>query len=305
MQRILLFSFIALLAGCGSSSKKLMNLPPLDRDAPVQAFWSEPNVKYEKVCEIKASGNNSLGPAYREKEDFEKMFKNEARKCGANAFIFQWLSGFKQGDVEAHALGIRIVGASAGVDVSEESVKAWAYAVQGNDVNKVQELLAKVPKDPAARAPTDDILLNSAVYLVSARGLTCDKKMVSLLMDDYKAYLTKFEGRSQDRKTFMCGDVVSLSLPKMKDQTEAVRKTNDEYVGLMNLSGSSEKEIAAFNKSLVVVGKIIADECVKAPTSATCALKGAFVDIATKTKASKSAAAKKNSKDLLKALGEK
>ena len=79
---------LSLIGGC-TTSKKLVDLPLLADDAPVQKFWSEPNIKYEKVCEIEADGNNYLGGAYTQKEDFEDMFKKEVRKCGADGVIFR------------------------------------------------------------------------------------------------------------------------------------------------------------------------------------------------------------------------
>lgn len=95
-------------AGCGTTSTKLIDLPPLAVDAPVKMFWSLPNIKYDNVCDIEAIGSNSLFRSFTYKTDFENMFKAEARKCGANGVIFKSMFGYRKGSVTALAAGIRI-----------------------------------------------------------------------------------------------------------------------------------------------------------------------------------------------------
>ncbi len=152
MRKILLLAVSTMLIGCGTTSKKLMELPPLAEDAPVQVFWSEPNVKYERVCEIEAKGNNSLGGMYTKKEDFETMFKKEARKCGADAVIYSFLNGFSQGTVTAYATGVKIKGQTAGL-IEEDKIKAFSIAIQTHDLNKT-----KSANTPAIKKNAVDVL---------------------------------------------------------------------------------------------------------------------------------------------------
>jgi hypothetical protein len=296
---------VLFLAGCGTSSTKIMNLPPLAEDAPVQVFYSEPNIKYEKVCEIKAVGNNSFGASYTTKEDFKGMFEKEARKCGANGAIFSFLSGFSSGSVTAYATGIRITSQEANLDDSEK-IKAFSMAIQAHDEKKVRQLLNNVSKNSSERAPTDDEMVNLGLYIASLGGLECDGKIVELLENEYGGYVPKYNAVTigSDSDTPLCKDVIAKSLPKMKNQLDAVVKTNNHYIGLLKYpSDDFEKRVAAYNKLLVQASKLIVEGCERSDTDPVCAVKAAYIHFADQTKVAKSSALKKNARDILKVLG--
>ncbi len=309
MRKILLLSLSVLFVGCGTTSKKLMDLPPLAETAPVQVFYSQPNLKYERVCEIEAKGNNSLGGGYTQKEDFEKMFQQEARKCGADGVIFSFMSGYSQGNVTAYGTGIKISGQSAGL-TSDDKIKAFSLAIQTHDLGKVKELLASVPKQKKDRAPTDDQLVDLGLYIATLDGLTCDSKVVDLLEKDYEGIVPKFKAVSlysadkNDQNSPLCNDVIARSLPKMADLSQAVLEVNNHYVEQLNRSYDHdlEKKVVRYNSLLKEASRLIADACKKSSTDSTCAMKNGYLDFANKSKIAKSSAIKKNANDVLKIL---
>ncbi|MGZ3805210.1 MAG: hypothetical protein ACXVB4_13425 [Pseudobdellovibrionaceae bacterium] len=310
MRRILLISIPLLLAGCGTTSKKLMDLPPLAENAPVQVFWSQPNLKYDRVCEIEAKGNNSFGGMYTKKEDFEPMFKQEARKCGADGVIFSFLSGYSQGSVTAYGTGIKIKGQAAGL-IAEDKIKAFSLAIQTHDLNKTKEILASVPKAKSERAPTDDQLVNLGLYIATLDGMNCDQKIVDLLEKEYEAVVPKFKAINlysidkNDQNSPLCSDVMARSLPKMSDISQAVLEVNNHYVEQLNRTFDKDldKKVAKYNSLLKEASRIIADACKRSNTDSTCAMKNGYLDFANKTKAVKLPAVKKNAADVIKILG--
>lgn len=285
-----IFLAAALLAGCGTTSTKFVHLPALPKDAPVEVFYSTPNLKYEKICDIEATGNNSLGGGYTQKEDFASMFKEEARKCGADGVIFNYLSGFQSGTVKAYATGIKITGKGAGL-VDAEKIKAFSLAIQSHDLKKVSEIIAPVPKQQKERAPSDDALINQGLYIATLDGLSCDPKIVQLLEKEYEGRVTQFgavniwvSGRS-DSETPFCQNVMARSLSKMVPLSDAIVKVNNHYVSLiMDAEDDLPKKAAAFRELLITAAKLIAGACQKDSTDPVCATKGAFLDLSNKTK---------------------
>lgn len=310
MREIILLSLSFLFVGCGTTSKKLMDLPPLTETAPVQVFYSQPNIKYDRVCEIEAKGNNSLGGMYTKKEDFEKMFQQEARKCGADGVIFGFLNGYSQGSVTAYGTGIKIKSQTAGI-ATEDKIKAFSLAIQTHDLQKVQEILASVPKQKKERAPTDDELVNLGLYISTLDGLNCDQKIVNFLEKDYEAIIPKFKAVSisstdkNDQNTPLCNDVMARSLPKMTDTSKAILEVNNHYVEQLNRTYDHDldKKAAKYNGLLKQASKMIAEACKRSSTDSTCAMKNGYLDFANKTKGAKSPAIKKNAVDVLKILG--
>ncbi|HEY8272423.1 MAG TPA: hypothetical protein VIG33_16140 [Pseudobdellovibrionaceae bacterium] len=306
MTRVGFILFFVLVAGCGTTSKKLMALPPLAETAPVQVFYSQPNLKYDKVCEIEAVGNNSIGGSYTQKEDFEVMFKKEARKCGADGVIFGFMHGYQQGKVTAYGTGIKISGQGAGLS-GENKIKAFSLAIQSHDLAKVKELLGAVPKEQSERAPTDDELVNLGLYIATLDGLTCDEKIVSLLEDEYGATVPMFNAINfystdkNDSNTPLCRDVMARSFPKMKDRSKAIVEINNHYVALLNSSYDTKLngKAAKFSKLLNVAARAISDSCKTSSTDPACATKGAYLDFANKSKNAGVASIKKNAKDVL------
>lgn len=298
-----------MLVGCGTTSKKLLDLPPLAENAPVQMFWAEPNVKYDKVCEIEAVGNNSLGGGYRNKEDFEDMFKKEARKCGADGVIFKFLHGYQQGKVTAYATGIQVTSQAAGL-TDTNKVKAFSLAVQSHDLPTVKKLISAVAKKQAERAPTDDELINLGLYIAALDGMNCDKKIVDLLEKEYEGRVSKFRAVNffsvdkPDSNTPLCDDVIARSLPKMQDKSKAIVEVNNHYVGLLNSTYDRKlnEKAARYRKVLTVAANMIADACKLSETDPICATKGAYLDFANKTKNVKLSSVKKNAQEVLKIL---
>jgi hypothetical protein len=301
-----LFFSLFLLGGCGTTSKKLITLPPLAENTPVQIFYSQPNLKYDKVCEIEAVGNNSIGAGYTQKEDFESMFKQEARKCGADGVIFGFMSGYSKGKVTAYGTGIKVTGQSA-VLVDENKIKAFSLAIQSHDLPKVKELLANVPKKQTERAPTDDELVNLGLYIATLDGLNCEKKIVGLLQEEYGGTVPMFRAINfysadkPDSNAPLCNDVILRSLPKMKDRPKAIVEINNHYVGLLNNSYDSKlnEKAAKYSKLLNLAAQMIAESCKLSSTDPICATKGAYLDFANKSKSFSLPAVKKNAKDIL------
>lgn len=293
------------LNACGTSSKKIIDLPPLAEDAPVEVFWSVPNLRYTEVCTIEAQGNNSLAWMYDEKEDFADMFQSEARKCGANGVIFSFLSGTKGGAVTAYATGVRIESRKAEL-TSQELVKAYSLAIQSGDLDKVRTILAPIAKDPAERAPSDDNLVNIGLYIAATRGLDCLPEMVTLFENEYGAHIEKFGAVliGEESAVPLCRDVVARSFPKMADKVEAIRKINNLYVGLLNTSFDSRRaeKAARYEKLLQRAAFAIVDACAASATDPVCSMKGAYLDFAQKTRLSSVAAFKQNAKQVIGAL---
>jgi hypothetical protein len=309
MKKIGLILFFGFLAGCGTKSKKLVELPPLAENAPVQMFYSQPNLKYDKVCEIEAVGNNSLSTGYTQKEDFESMFKKEARKCGADGVIFSFMSGYQQGKVSAYGTGIKITGQGAGL-TSEDKIKAFSLAIQSHDLPKVKELLSGVPKKQSDRAPTDDELVNFGLYIATLDGLNCDAKIVTLLEEEYGGYVPMFKAVNfysadkPDSNSPLCRDVMARSFPKMKDRSKAIVEINNHYVALLNNSYDSKlnEKAGKYSKLLNAAAKEISSSCKTSSTDPACATKGAYLDFANKSKNAGVANVKKNAKDVLATL---
>lgn len=304
MKVIILLGFLAV--GCGSTSKKIKDLPPLAKDAPVQVFYSVPNIKYEEVCSIEAKGNNSFGASYRYKEDFAEMFKEEARKCGADGVIFSSLHGYAQGSVTAYATGVKILSKEAGL-TDPNAIKAFSLAIQSHDLPKVREIIAKIPKDPKERAPSDDQMINIGLYIATLDGLKCDPKMIYLLEKEYKGRVPKFEAINffsldkPDSNSPLCQNVMARSLGRMENHSEAVIKINNHYVGLLNNQFDQQlnRKAQQYNKLLVEGAKLITQRCQKSSVDPVCALKGAFVNVARTSKNFKQPAVRKNAADIL------
>jgi hypothetical protein len=306
---VFLLAIAFAFTGCGTTSKKIMELPPLAENAPVQVFYSKPNLKYDSVCEIEAVGNNSIGQSYTQKEDFAEMFQKEARKCGADGVIFSFLSGYKNGNVTAYGTGIKIRGQTAALS-SPEKLKAFSLAIQTHDLKKVRELLASVPKAKAERAPTDDDIVNLGLYIATLDGLSCDTKIVELLESEYGATVPKFKalnlvatGRN-DSNTPLCNDVMARSLPKMTDIPQAVIDVNNLYVELLNNTYDKDldKKAAKYNRLLKEASRLVKTTCLRSSTDPACAMKNGYLDFAKKTKDVKLPAIKKNAQDILSIL---
>lgn len=307
VKNIFFMSVLALgFAGCGTTSKKLVDLPPLDKNAAVQVFYSEPNLKYKKVCEITATGNNSIGSSYTEKEDFANMFMSEARKCGADGVIFSFMSGTRNGNVTAYGTGIKITGQSAGLS-DENKVKAFSLAIQSHDYLKVKEILTNVPKKSGDRAPTDDELVNVGLYIATLDGMNCDKEIVNLLSNEYGAYVPKFKAfnfnsfSKPDSNAPLCNDVMARSFAKMKDPSNAIVEINNHYVNLLGNPYDAKlgAKAARYSKLLTTAAQAIAASCKVSSVDPICAIKGSYLDFANKTKNAKLSALKKNANSVL------
>lgn len=294
------------LVSCGTTSKKVINLPPLGPNVPVQMFYSKPNIKFDVVCEIEAKGNNSIGGGYTQKEDFEPMFKTEARKCGADGVIFGFMHGFRDGAVTAQATGIRILGQPAAV-TDEKQMTAYSLAIQSHDLPKIRLLLEKVPKKRFDRAPTDDELVNLGLYIATLDGATCDKNVIQLLETEYEGRVTSFKpiqmsgGNKFDSDSPLCENVMARSLPRMEDKVSAVAAVNNHYVDLLN--GADKKAVdqkaGRYLLLLEAAAKLIVESCQLSETDPVCAIKGSYMDFATRTKAVPLLAVKKNAKAVL------
>ena len=309
MNKILVVLSISVLVGCGTSSKKLIDLPPLAKDAPVEMFWSIPNIKFDRVCTIEANWYNSLGSSFTQKEDFENMFKAEARKCGANGAIFGFMHGYTQGSIMATATGIRIKGQAAKL-TDKNQIKAFFLAIQSKDLEKVKELIENVPKSQAERAPTDDDMINTGLYIATLDGMNCDTRIVNLLEDEYGGRVTKFKAIEFHSSTKpssnapLCKDVIARSLSKMRDKSKAVIEINNYYVALLNQNydKSRDKKAARYAKLLSAAATTIAEACKVSSTDPVCAMKGAYLNFANKSKVVKTNNIQKNARTVLSIL---
>jgi hypothetical protein len=246
---------------------------------------------------------------YRTKEDFASMFRDEARKCGADGVIFKFLSGFSSGSVTAYATGVKLLGKAAGLTDSDK-IKAFSLAIQSHDLAKVKELLAPVPKSSSERAPSDDQMVNLGLYIAALDGLNCDAKIVNLLEKEYEARVPKFRaidmfgGNKSDSDTPLCRDVMARSLPSMTPLADAVLQVNNHYVRLLNYSSRDlEKKAAKYEALLVTAAKIIQESCHRSSTDPICAMKGAYLDFAKKSSAASVNSVKKNGAAVRKILG--
>jgi hypothetical protein len=294
------------LTGCATPSKTWLKLPPLPDSAPVTIYDREPNVKFDRVCEIEIPNRyQPSSPALITQE-----LKSEARKCGADGVImYSRLLSAGAGD-STWATAIKIHSHEA-VFVSPESVKVYSLAIQNHDLTKVREILANVPKQRQDRAPSDDTLINLGLYTATLDGLSCNAKMVGLLEVEYQGFVSKFgavainNAVKNDSQTPLCLDVMARSLARMENPQAAVLMVNNYYVDLLaNYDGRDlERRVAAYNQLLRESSQLIASACAKSAKDATCALKTSFLDFASKTKDIKSRALKRNAKDVLKILG--
>jgi hypothetical protein len=305
LSTLVLLGCAFLANGCATPSKTLIKLPPLPDSAPVTIYDREPNIKFDRVCEIEIANRYSpSSPAFLTQE-----LKTEARKCGADGVIMYGRLLNAASSESTWATGIKIRGQEA-VFVSAESVKAFSLAIQNHDLAKVRELLLQVPKQKKDRAPSDDTLINLGLYMATLDGLSCNAKMVGLLEMEYSGLMTKFgavpmTGSSKsETQSPLCLDVAARSLAKMENPTTAVLTVNNYYVDLLaNYEGRDlERRVSAYNQLLREAAQLISTACAKSVKDPTCELKKSFVDFAKKTKDIKSRALKRNAQDVLKIL---